>query len=153
MQGDAAQPKPNNAAGVCVWEALLQPCWVGLHFTHPGGHPPPLPPHMHNTSLLTSQHNCNIYMSYVCTLLCYITQQEVLASEPVAPVTTKLECAKLADGAACLLLVPGEHPHASSSSSRGGAADAAQHCISSLRQSASVHILVIHRTTLLPYTH
>eukprot|EP00879_Flechtneria_rotunda_P019422 GHRR01020400.1.p1 GENE.GHRR01020400.1~~GHRR01020400.1.p1 ORF type:complete len:370 (+),score=157.86 GHRR01020400.1:381-1490(+) len=32
--------------------------------------------------------------------------QEVLASARVAPVTTKLECAKLADGAAALVLVP-----------------------------------------------
>ncbi|KAF6264331.1 putative nonspecific lipid-transfer protein [Scenedesmus sp. NREL 46B-D3] len=38
--------------------------------------------------------------------------QEVLASEPVAPMTTKLECAKLADGAACLVLVPGDSQHA-----------------------------------------
>jgi hypothetical protein len=43
-------------------------------------------------------------------------QQEVLASEAVAPVTTKLECAKLADGAACLLLVPAESQHTSNNS-------------------------------------
>jgi hypothetical protein len=45
--------------------------------------------------------------------------QEVLASEAVALVTTKLECAKLADGAACLLLVPAE-PHHAIVNSRGG---------------------------------
>lgn len=38
-----------------------------------------------------------------CHVMC---DQEVLSSPAVAPVTTKLECAKLADGAAALLLVP-----------------------------------------------
>jgi hypothetical protein len=51
-------------------------------------------------------------------LLHNIVLQEVLASQPVAPVTTKLECAKLADGAACLLLVPGQ-AHQAAINSRG----------------------------------
>jgi hypothetical protein len=41
-----------------------------------------------------------------CCCRCCCNVQEVLASPQVAPVTTKLECAKLADGAAALLLVP-----------------------------------------------
>jgi hypothetical protein len=62
----------------------------------------------------------NSALACKCTVLSVSAmQQEVLASEPVAPVTTKLECAKLADGAACLVLVPGESQHANSSS-RGG---------------------------------
>lgn len=44
--------------------------------------------------------------------------QEVLSSAQVAPVTTKLECAKLADGAAALVLVPAAAV-GSSGSSRG----------------------------------
>lgn len=44
--------------------------------------------------------------------------QEVLSSAQVAPVTTKLECAKLADGAAALVLVPAAAVD-SSGSSRG----------------------------------
>lgn len=61
--------------------------------------------------------------AHVCGLLGF-TLQEVLASPSVAPVTTKLECAKLADGAAALVLVPADTAAAAagtdSSSSRGG---------------------------------
>jgi hypothetical protein len=50
--------------------------------------------------------------------------QEVLASAPVAPVTTKLECAKLADGAAALVLVPAD---AARDNSRGALAGSVPH--------------------------
>jgi hypothetical protein len=56
----------------------------------------------------------------VCCVPCSLWLQEVLGSAPVAPVTTKLECAKLADGAAALVLVPAA---AARDNSRGALAE------------------------------
>jgi hypothetical protein len=68
---------------------------------------------LHTTSCASPCHKC-IQSSVIAvfagkTKSCRVavcSPQEVLASAPVAPVTTKLECAKLADGAAALVLVP-----------------------------------------------
>lgn len=53
-----------------------------------------------------------------------VVLQEVLSAAPVAPVTTKLECAKLADGAAAVVLVPAGSEH--DSSSRGETSSSTQ---------------------------